>query len=422
MKEMIDVSEHNGSVDWKKVSGRVAGAYVRIADGDHRDRFYGLDRAAEIRSAKLTWGPYYFGRVASPANSERNGTAEAKMAIGFARDAGWPKAGDLPLAYDFESLNNQSAAKAARHIAQFVRAYSKEMGHLPVIYTMPGMWPAVDRALVPKDRAFISRCPLWIAHWGVKQPTVPEPWKSWSIWQDTDSATCAGVSGKVDHSKLAVALSKLTIRGQSKEKPVQAQPGAETGGDKPRPKGKPGKRKATPQSRETSAGKRPPAGVPGWLPEEHWKFWKAPWSAKARNSRSFKRVLLEQGFMSPNFTVDETRCHDPARTAVPPNLRDNAQRQAFNLEILRHELGDQPVAILSWYRTPAWNAQVGGASQSRHMQADATDFDVGFVDSFGSGVFDRAADKVYARGGFGTYPSGSRHTDSRGSRARWSSF
>ena len=56
------------------------------------------------------------------------------------------------------------------------------------------------------------------------------------------------------------------------------------------------------------------------------------------------------------------------------------------------------------------------------MQADATDFDVSFVDSFGPGKFDKAADKIYARGGFGTYPSGSRHTDSRGSRARWSSF
>jgi hypothetical protein len=162
--------------------------------------------------------------------------------------------------------------------------------------------------------------------------------------------------------------------------------------------------------------------VPDWLPEEHWKHWKSPWSAAARRSKAFQRVLLEHGLMSPNFSVDETRCHDPARTAVPGNLKAKAQRQAFNLEVMRHELGDKPIAILSWYRTPAWNANVGGATQSRHMQADATDFDVHMVDSFGAGVFDKAADKVYARGGFGTYPSGSRHTDSRGSKARWSSF
>lgn len=417
MKSMIDVSEHNGSVDWKKVAGRMAGAYVRVADGDHRDPTYGPKRVAEIRANKLVWGPYYFARVASAQNSERNGAAEAKMAIEFARAGGWPKAGDLPLAYDFETLNGQPAAKAARHIGQFVRAYAKEMGHLPLIYTMPGMWPSVDRTLRPKDRAFISRCPLWVAHWGVSHPIVPEPWKSWSIWQDTDHSSCPGVRGACDHSKLAVALSKLTIRGQSKEKPPGAQPellGTE--------EGRPAKSKPVKKPQGAGVRGKAAAGTPAWLPPEYAKFWKSPWSAKARASQGFKRVLLEHGYMSPNFTVDETRCHDPARTAVPANLRANAQRQAFNLEILRHELGDKPIAILSWYRTPAWNQHVGGASQSRHMQADATDFDVQFVDSFGRGVFDRAADRVYARGGFGTYPNGSRHTDSRGSRARWSSF
>ena len=419
MKEMIDVSEHNGSVDWKKVARRVRGAYVRIADGDHRDPLYGPERVAEIRASKLIWGPYYYGRVASAQNRQRDGVKEAKMAVAFARDAGWPKAGDLPLAYDFETLNGQSAAKAARHIAQFVRTYWKDMGHLPVIYTMPGMWHVVERELTPRDRAFLSRCPLWVAHWRVRQPTVPEPWKSYSIWQDTDGASCSGVRGACDHSKVAVPLSKLTIRGQSKEKPPGAQPellGTEEAKAPAKPKGM--KKGAPAKGKETAT----PAGVPKWLPPEHAKLWKFPWAADARNSRSFKKLLMEHGYLSPNFTLDEARCHDPARTAVPGNLKANAQRQAFNLEILRHKLGDKPIAILSWYRTPAHNRAVGGASQSRHMQADATDFDVQLVDSFGTGKFDRAADTVYARNGFGQYPGGSRHTDSRGSKARWSSF
>ncbi len=417
---MIDVSEHNGSVDWKKASRRVRGAYVRVADGDHRDPLYGPKRVAEIRASKLIWGPYYFGRVASPQNAERNGTREATMAIGFARAGGWPKAGDLPLAYDFETLNGQSARKAARHIAQFARAYSREMGHLPVIYTMPGMWPVVERELTPRDRAFLSRCPLWVAHWRVRQPTVPEPWRSYSIWQDTDRATVAGVRGGCDHSKVAVPLTKLTIRGQGKEKPPGAQPellGTEEAAAPEKPKGKKKAGAAKGKKEKASA-----AGVPAWLPEDYLKLWKFPWSAKARNSRAFKKLLLEHGYLSPNFTLDEARCHDPARTGVPGNLKANAQRQAFNLEVLRHKLGDKPIAILSWYRTPAWNRHVGGASQSRHMQADATDFDVQLVDGFGPGKFDRAADQIYARGGFGQYPGGSRHTDSRGSRARWSSF
>ncbi len=53
------------------------------------------------------------------------------------------------------------------------------------------------------------------------------------------------------------------------------------------------------------------------------------------------------------------------------------------------------------------------------MQGDAADFTVQTVGSFGSSRFDGAGEKVFANGGFGRYPSGSRHGDSRGSRARW---
>jgi GH25 family lysozyme M1 (1,4-beta-N-acetylmuramidase) len=410
MAELIDVSEHNGSVDWKKVAARVDGAYVRIADGDHRDPRYSQQRVDELRATKLTWGPYYFARVASPTNGQRTGSEEAKMAIGFAKEFGWRRSNDLPLAYDFEDLNGQPVAKAARHLVQFVRAYRKTMGHLPVIYTMPSRWVSVEREFNPKDRAFVKRCPLWIAHWGVKQPTIPQPWASYSLWQDTDHGRCAGVSGNVDHSRTSIALGKLTIgRHTQAEKPKPEQPGTPVTPDvRPAPTPFPTKKR--------------PTGVPLWLPQEHWGLWEKPWTEKARRSQGFRTVLWEHGFASPHFSRDETRCHDPARSPVPSSLVSNAQRQAFYLEILRHELGDKPLAILSWYRTPAWNKAVGGATQSRHMQADATDFDVAHVDSFGPGRFDAVADRIYKNGGFGTYPNGSRHTDARGSRARWASF
>jgi uncharacterized protein YcbK (DUF882 family) len=104
---------------------------------------------------------------------------------------------------------------------------------------------------------------------------------------------------------------------------------------------------------------------------------------------------------------------------VPPALRANAQRHAFNLERLRHELGDKPLPTLSWYRTPAWNDVVGGAVNSRHLQADATDFTTQTVSSFGTSRFEAASEKVFAKGAYGRYASGSRHGDSRGFRARW---
>ena len=407
-QELIDVSQFQGSIDWRKVAGRVQGVFVKVADGDLKDPTYAPERVAQIRAAGLVWGPYYYARVAAPGNGERSGIQEAKLAINTARAGGWPRAGDFPLVYDFENLNGQSAAKTAKHVAAFVRGYRQIMGHLPIFYTYPSIWPPVERALAPEDRALLKRCPLWIAHYGVSKPIVPQPWNSYSVWQDSDRWQCPGVPSKVDHDRAAVPLARLTIKGQAGPSPAQG-----PGGQPVEP--------SSPQS-PVQAAKNRPAGIPAWLPEPHWGKWQQPWAKKAREDAKFKALLFAHGFMSPHFSVDETRCHDPGRTPIPRKLVAGAQKHAFNLERLRHELGDKPFAILSWYRTPAWNTHVGGAKASRHMSGDATDFDVAFVDSFGQGMFDKAADRIFSKGGFGTYPSGSRHTDSRGTRARWSSY
>jgi hypothetical protein len=107
-------SEHQASVDWKKVAGKHNLGVVRVADGDHRDSWYSEARVREIREAGLLLAPYYFARVASPQNRERDGEAEAKMAIDFAKSRGWKWPGDLPLIYDFETTNAQPNPKVCR--------------------------------------------------------------------------------------------------------------------------------------------------------------------------------------------------------------------------------------------------------------------------------------------------------------------
>jgi uncharacterized protein YcbK (DUF882 family) len=92
-------------------------------------------------------------------------------------------------------------------------------------------------------------------------------------------------------------------------------------------------------------------------------------------------------------------------------------RVADVMEEVRKLYGNKPLQINSWYRDPATNAAVGGASQSRHLSGDAVDFVVP-----GVGCFD-----VYARldgwwGSRGGLASSSvfTHIDVRGYKARWS--
>lgn len=409
-----DVSEHQGDVDWKKVARSHELALVRVADGDHRDPFYTEERVRVVREAGLLFAPYYFARVASPQNNERDGAKEAAMAIGFAKSRGWKWPGDLPLIYDFETTNAQPNQKCARHLVQFVRAYRDSQGHLPGIYTMPGFWGQVLPHLSAGHRRLAARCFLYQAEWGVAEPRALEPWNGATLWQWTDRGSSPGISGPVDMNRTLIAEEKVFALAKRDHRPAPAGGGSAVAGSG----------SAAPSGASAEPHEEPdrPPDVPSWVPRKQWPNWQQPWGDTAARSRAFRDLCWRNGFASPHFERKETSCHDPQNTAVPQSLRANAQRQAFNLEKLRHALGDQPLPVLSWYRTPAWNTHVQGARQSRHMQADASDFTIQTVESFGTAKFDRACDRIYANGGFGTYPSGSRHVDSRGAQARWSDF
>ena len=196
----FDVSDVQGDIDFAKAQAAGnAFAVVRVSDGDVHDTRYGPGRVTALRESGLAWFPYYFGRVASPVNNQRSGAAEAAMAIRFARAAGWGRKGDLPLAYDFETPNGQPAAKCATHLLQFVDAYRRARGHHPILYTGPGFWTAIRPRLTAAQRDRVRRCPLWIAHWDVKDPGSLDPWgDEWMLWQYSDHGRVPGVPQKCD--------------------------------------------------------------------------------------------------------------------------------------------------------------------------------------------------------------------------------
>lgn len=159
---------------------------------------------------------------------------------------------------------------------------------------------------------------------------------------------------------------------------------------------------------------------PRGLPRRYRRLWRKPWARRAPLVFGFRRWLQRHGYLSPHFTLAEAASKDG--TPVPRRLLRAARNHAFRLERVRHALGDQPIPIISWHRSPAHNAAVGGASQSQHLKARATDHPREWVERVGRFRFDRVADRIFKDGGVGRYPAGSVHLDSRGWRARWTSF
>jgi len=163
-----------------------------------------------------------------------------------------------------------------------------------------------------------------------------------------------------------------------------------------------------------------PMTTPRNLPRRFRLLWRRPWSVFARRSRGFRRWLDANDHITPNFVWFEAQCADG--TPVPEELRPNAIRHAWNLERLRHRLGDEPIPILSWYRHARHNAAIRGTRTSRHLQADATDHAKSWVDRIGRKQVIGEGEKVFRRGGMGRYPAGSVHFDSRGTKVRWTEY
>jgi uncharacterized protein YcbK (DUF882 family) len=92
------------------------------------------------------------------------------------------------------------------------------------------------------------------------------------------------------------------------------------------------------------------------------------------------------------------------------------------MERVRHQCGDRPLPVLSWYRSPEHNRAVGGATNSQHLNARACDISEEARQAVGGTAFDAACQRVFRRGGIGTQGGAGgpvRHVDSRRYKARW---
>lgn len=114
-----------------------------------------------------------------------------------------------------------------------------------------------------------------------------------------------------------------------------------------------------------------------------------------------------------NFTWGEAT-KDGTRIPVSTTITNNIVNMARRMEEVRRRLGNRPLFITSWYRPPAVNRAVGGASNSTHLYGHGVDFTV-------SGLSARAAQRIldpWWPGGLGYGPNFT-HLDNRGYRARW---
>lgn len=106
-------------------------------------------------------------------------------------------------------------------------------------------------------------------------------------------------------------------------------------------------------------------------------------------------------------------------TDPPKELWGNCVELVMTLEYMRSLLGDMPVHLLSVYRSPEYNAVVGGAENSRHMRFDAADIWVeGRSPREVHSTLLEIRNGEFFSGGLGLYKNYV-HVDTRGVNADW---
>jgi lysozyme len=203
----IDVSSNNGSIDFGAV--RHAGASfacVKASEGqDYIDHGFGRKKMRAVTGAGLVPCAYHFLRP----RGDRVGAREAAWFTQVIGHAGYGK-GWLPPVLDVETTE-LGPAETCRYVGSFLRLVRRNLGVKAIVYTYPSFAQANFSGC-----SWLGKYRLWIAHYGVSSPTIPNPpWSTNLIWQYSSTSHVAGVNGDVDVNKLTggrAALVDLRVK------------------------------------------------------------------------------------------------------------------------------------------------------------------------------------------------------------------
>ncbi|WP_030899588.1 lysozyme [Streptomyces sp. NRRL F-5126] len=199
--EGVDVSSHQGSVNWSALKGSgVKWAYVKATEGNYYKSTTFNQQYTGSYKAGLIRGSYHF---ATPDVSSGANQAEYFVAHGGA----WSKDGKtLPGVLDIEwnpygaSCYGLSKSAMVAWIKDFTTTYKARTGRDAVIYTATNWW----KQCTGNYGGFAKTNPLWVARYDSSPKPLPAGWGFQTIWQYTSTGATVG-----DHDKFNGAMDRL---------------------------------------------------------------------------------------------------------------------------------------------------------------------------------------------------------------------
>ena len=182
-------------------------AFVKATEGPsvpggtfYTNPWYGAD-SQDAMAAGLYVGSYDFAEPALPLSTA------ALQARAFVSVVGSQHGRQqLPPVLDLEQTGGLSATNLRSWVQSWLTETQHLTGRTPMIYTGPNFWKTAMG-----NTSAMSGYHLWLASWtSAKTPGVlPGGWSTWTMWQYTDAAKVAGITGSVDLSRYCCTMSNL---------------------------------------------------------------------------------------------------------------------------------------------------------------------------------------------------------------------
>ena len=188
----VDVSYHQGVIDWEKVAGdgidfamiRAGGRYygsgVVFEDSQFRNNLQGA------MDAGLDTGVYFFSQAVTVEEAKE----EARFLLNMLEDFDF----DGPVVFDWENIDYDTARTdgvGSATVTAMANAFCQEVeaaGYQPMIYFNRYI------AYLIYELDGVADYPFWIAEYG----ETPEFHYDYQIWQYSDKGTVAGIDGPAD--------------------------------------------------------------------------------------------------------------------------------------------------------------------------------------------------------------------------------
>lgn len=181
----IDVSKHQGKIDWQKVkNASVEFAMIRAGYGrydNQKDPQFEANYAG-AKSVGIPVGAYHY----SYAKTVEQAKAEAQTFLGWIKG----KTFEFPVAFDIEDNSQVNLGKQL--ISDMIRAFCETVeaaGYYVSVYANKD-W-LVNRI----DEDCKKKYDTWLAEWRSGEPTYTG---TYGMWQYTSSGEVNGITGRVD--------------------------------------------------------------------------------------------------------------------------------------------------------------------------------------------------------------------------------